>query len=98
MVRENPVNQSGSVALSTEAMRGPPWRNSLITMALLTQEPGYEPGGRGFKSCRARQFSKGYDLQERSFRGLPDPCRTLYPPLSRRSVRDAQDTACAFAV
>jgi hypothetical protein len=27
VVRENRVNQSGSVALSTEAMRGPPWRN-----------------------------------------------------------------------
>lgn len=37
--RENPVNQSGSVALSTEAMRGPPWRNSLIIMALLTRNP-----------------------------------------------------------
>ena len=36
MWRENRVNQSGSVALSTEAMRGPPWRNSLIIMALLT--------------------------------------------------------------
>src|SRR2546423_1787667 len=36
-------------------MRGPPWRNSLIIMALFTQRPGYEPGGRGFKSCRARQ-------------------------------------------
>src|SRR6266404_6046154 len=58
-LRENPVNQSGSVALSTEAMRGPPWRNSLIIMALLTQEPGYEPGGRGFKSCRARQMHQG---------------------------------------
>ena len=53
--RENRVNQCGSVALSTEAMRGPPWRNSLIIMALLTPKSGYEPGGRGFDSCRARQ-------------------------------------------
>lgn len=30
------VNQSGSVVLSTEAMRGAPWRNSLIIMALST--------------------------------------------------------------
>jgi hypothetical protein len=57
--RENPVNQSGSVALSAEEVRGPPWRNSLMIMALLTQER-YEPGGRGFKSCRARQFSVVY--------------------------------------
>jgi hypothetical protein len=28
----------------------------------------YEPGGRGFKSCRARQYSMGYELQVRSFR------------------------------
>ncbi len=46
VVRENRVNQSGSVALSTEAMRGPPWRNLLIIMALLTQQSGYEPAGR----------------------------------------------------
>jgi len=46
LVRENRVNQSGSVALSTEAMRGPPWRNLVIIMALLTQESGYEPAGR----------------------------------------------------
>src|SRR5439155_18508749 len=38
VVRENRVNQSGSVALSTEAMRGPAWRNLLIIMALLTQK------------------------------------------------------------
>src|SRR5439155_15282551 len=37
VVRENRVNQSGSVALSTEAMRGPPWRNLLIITTLLTQ-------------------------------------------------------------
>ena len=37
-MRENRVNQSGSVALSTEAMRGPPWRNLLIIMALLIQK------------------------------------------------------------
>ena len=41
------VNQSGSVALSAEEVRGPPQRNRLIIMALLTQESGYEPGGRG---------------------------------------------------
>src|SRR6266540_3240807 len=52
LVRENRVNQSGSVALTTEAMRGPPWRNLLIIVALLTP---CEPGRRGFKSCRARQ-------------------------------------------
>jgi hypothetical protein len=35
--------------------------------------------GRGFKSCRARQYSMVYELHVRSFRGLPDPCRTFYP-------------------
>ena len=44
--RENRVNQSGSVALSTEAVRGPPWRNLLIIMALLTRGASYEPAGR----------------------------------------------------
>jgi len=34
VVRENRVNQSGSVALSTEAMRGPPWRNPIDKVAL----------------------------------------------------------------
>jgi len=43
--RENRVNQSGSVARGTEAMQGPPWRNLVIIMALLTQKSGYEPGG-----------------------------------------------------
>ena len=52
--RENRVNQSGSVALSAEEVRGPPQRNRLIIMAYLAGLPGYEPGGRGFKSCRAR--------------------------------------------
>src|SRR5439155_15042756 len=51
VVRENRVNQSGSVALSTEAMRGPPWRNLLIIMALSTQTTnqgvvGSNPAGR----------------------------------------------------
>src|SRR5436305_11851114 len=80
--RENRVNQSGSVALSTEAMRGPPWRNLLIIMALFTQK-SYEPGGRGFESCRARHFSM-------TWRRKPSPhscCGTLVEPLIHRSVR-----------
>jgi hypothetical protein len=32
--RENPVNQSGSVALSAEEVRGPPQRNTLINSAI----------------------------------------------------------------
>ena len=71
--RENRVNQSGSVALSTEAMRGPPWRNSLIIMALFPRD--YEPGGRGFKSCRARQFSKAWNSKP----SPPSCCGTSYP-------------------
>ena len=56
-LRENPVNQSGSVALSAEEVRGPPQRNLLIISAFWTQP--YEPGGRGFKSCRARYSAAG---------------------------------------
>jgi hypothetical protein len=59
------VNQSDSVALSAEEVRGPPQRKWLIIMALLTQRKSYEPGGRGFKSCRARQFSNAYEPQTR---------------------------------
>ena len=73
--RENRVNQSGSVALSTEAMRGPPWRNSLIIMALLTRD--YEPGGRGFKSCRARQNSRTWQRKP----SPPSCCGTVVGPL-----------------
>ena len=61
-LRENRVNQSGSVALNTEGVRGP-----------------YEPRGRGFESCRARQYSKSYDPQLRSFLLLRDLCGTFYP-------------------
>ena len=58
VVRENRVNQSGSVALSTEATRGPPWRNLLIIMALLIQKNpttnqgvvGSSPAGRATNS------------------------------------------------
>jgi hypothetical protein len=53
----------------------------------------YEPGGRGFKSCRARQYSMGYELQVRSFRGLRDPCGTFYPQGRLARVRDAQHGA-----
>src|SRR6266853_1936016 len=76
-LRENPVNQSGSVALSTEAMRGPPWRNSLIIMALLTQELRTRgswvqvlPGAPNFKDLAAKTKS--------SFL-LWDRCGTPYP-------------------
>jgi hypothetical protein len=34
VVRENRVNQSGSVALSAEEVRGPPQRNTLINSAI----------------------------------------------------------------
>jgi hypothetical protein len=61
------VNQSGSVALSAEEVRGPPQRKWLIIMALLTQKPDYEPGGRGFKSCRARHFSDIWPVRVAGF-------------------------------
>ena len=41
--------------LSAEEVRGPPQRNTLVNSAI----SAYEPGGRGFKSCRARQIIKG---------------------------------------
>jgi hypothetical protein len=53
----------------------------------------YEPGGRGFKSYRARQYSRGYELQVRSFRGLRDPCGTFYPQNGLACVRDTQHGA-----
>src|ERR1700680_1538736 len=53
----------------------------------------YEPGGRGFKSCRGRQYSMGYELQVRSFRGLRDPCGTFYPQNGLARVRDTQHGA-----
>jgi len=42
------VNQSGSVALSAEEVRGPPQRKWLIMVALLTQRKSYELGGRWY--------------------------------------------------
>jgi len=51
--RENRVNQSGSVALSTEAMRGPPWQ--LTIWRFVPDFANYEPGVVGFETCRARQ-------------------------------------------
>jgi hypothetical protein len=33
--------------------------NTLMNKAFLARLPGYEPGDRGFKSCRARQINKG---------------------------------------
>ena len=76
--RENRVNQSGSVALSAEGVRGPPQRKGLIIMALLTQGASYEPGGRGFKSCRARRIIKGLQrCGPFSFPTLRDFCVTF---------------------
>src|SRR5438309_9185429 len=39
----------------------------------------YEPGGRGFESCRARQHSKRYEPQLSSFLLMRDLCGTFYP-------------------
>jgi len=61
-MREIRVNQSGSVALSAEEVRGPPQRKLLMTNMLLTRLAYYEPGGCGFESCRARQQVKGLGL------------------------------------
>ncbi len=88
--RENPVNQSGSVALSAEEVRGPPQTQVVDKNSIF--DP-YEPGGRGFKSCRARQYSRGYEPQVRSFRGLRDPCGTFYPQNGLARVRDTQHSA-----
>ena len=97
-MRENRVNQSGSVALSAEEVRGPPQRNSLIIMALLTQD--YEPGGRGFKSCRARQIIKYLASPARlAFSGCATFARLLIHRNALPSrIRDAQNSACSAAL
>jgi hypothetical protein len=42
---------------SSEKLAGPLCYNrALAPVAQLDRVPGYEPGGRGFKSCRARQI------------------------------------------
>ena len=39
------------------------FKKRLAPVAQLDRVPGYEPGGRGFESCRARQFlSKQYRI------------------------------------
>src|ERR1700724_2210992 len=49
-------------------------------------------------SCRARQYSMGYELQVRSFRGLRDPCGTFYPQNGLARVRDTQHGARFLAI
>src|ERR1700730_3164260 len=43
----------------------------------------YEPGGRGFKSCRARQNSRTWERKPSS----PSCCGTVVGPLIHRSAR-----------
>src|SRR6476469_10959645 len=55
-------------------------------VAQLDRVPGYEPGGRGFESCRARHFSMAWSAK-------PSPplcCATLVEPLIHRSVPTQQ--------
>src|SRR6266850_1988401 len=60
--------------------------------------PGYEPGGRGFNSCRARQYSTTYEPQTRPILVLPDLCRTFYPQLASVRIRNAQGGARLLAI
>jgi len=52
----------------------------------------------GFKSCRARQFSKAYEMQSWPFLLLPDRCRTFCPQGACVGIRDAQHRACFLAI
>ena len=73
-------------------------KNILNNKGLDGLTPNYEPGGRGFKSCRARQYSRTYDTQSGSFFLLPDPCRTFCPQRRLSRVRDTQHGACFLTI
>src|SRR5262245_21762514 len=65
---------------------------SLAPVAQLDRVPGYEPGGRGFKSCRARQLRLNglgdRDLARFSF-GLGDFWGTFLPNERRQRLVEA---------
>ncbi len=48
----------------------------------------YEPGGRGFKSCRARQISKAWNAKP----SPPNRCGTVVGPFIHRSTRRSNDS------
>ena len=58
----------------------------------------YEPVGRGFKSCRARQNSRTYKPQFRSFLLLRDSCGTFYPQRGFPRVGDTKHSARFLAI
>src|SRR2546425_1041554 len=85
-----PLGMSAPGDLNAEALGGRRYRILLIIMPLSPSGASYEPGGGGFESCGAREFSKAYEPQTRSFFVLPDLCRTFYPQRGLPRVRDAQ--------
>src|SRR5262245_39172656 len=59
-VLARPLDRSRALSGSP---RGVCYNARLAPVAQLDRVPGYEPGGRGFKSCRARQFTHESGLQ-----------------------------------
>jgi hypothetical protein len=89
--RENPVNQSGSVALSAEEVRGPPQtqvidKNSIVDHKLRTR-------GSWVQVLPGAPFFKGLERKTRSSFSLWDPCGTSYPPVLAASML-MKDLAC----
>jgi len=86
------VNQSGSVALSAEEVRVPPWHDLLIVMALLTQRKSYELGGRWYPYLGPPEATKPVILRgwiNPSQAKKPEIWRKYYPPYWPRSLTGA---------
>src|SRR5262245_26765096 len=95
----------GGVAGYSTARWWPPRRHfdrirSLAPVAQLDRVPGYEPGGRGFKSCRARQNQRvgppprGLRHFIRDFFGtsVPKSAATVRDTAANRVVGNANDS------
>src|SRR5258705_13718127 len=65
--------------------RGRMLYSKLAPVAQLDRVPGYEPGGRGFKSCRARQTENGKGRRDAA---LFIPATTPSPLLSSERARN----------
>src|SRR5258708_16538954 len=59
-------------------------------VAQLDRVPGYEPGGRGFKSCRARQTNEGVAMLRPllHFRPVTDLCHHRQLPQPAERIAD----------
>ena len=65
------------------------YRNTCKTKRYKTQSR-YEPGGRGFESCRARHNSRTWPLKTKPSLFLRDRCATLYPQGPASGIDDPQ--------